>query len=132
MVANAARPQGAGLIMVLICAVALVFLVLVGTIYYYSWLHRPDPKGLLVVEGCSDYDGAHVLVTALASEPFEGVLKAADNYTIRLGLDAGTYSLRVWRGDETFYERSAFDLKEHQVVKLTLKPAGTQTRPASH
>lgn len=119
------------MVAVLICAVAAVFLVLVGTIYYYSWLHRPDPKGILIVEGGPEYEGAHVAVTSIASEKFEGVLTASEKYSIRVGLYPGIYSLRVWRGDQTLYQRAAFDLKEYQNVILTLRPPETATRPAS-
>ena len=131
MVAATGRRRGAGLVTVLILAVALVFLVLVGTIYYYSWLHGDPPKGLLVVEGGPGYEGAHVLVKSLAADVFEGVLTPAGNYTVRVGLDPGIYSLRVWRGAETFCQRSEFDLNEYQRITLTLKPPGPPTRPAN-
>ncbi|MFI5380278.1 MAG: hypothetical protein ACHRHE_13345 [Tepidisphaerales bacterium] len=129
--AGAPRREGARLVGVLICAVAAAFLLFVGTIYDHSWLHKPDAKGVLIIEGGPEFDGARVRVTPLGSPPLEGVLAESEKHKLRFVLDAGVYSLRVWRGDQVFYDQPTFDIKELQTAKLTLWPKVTPTRPVN-
>ena len=123
------RPEN-GLIAVLICTVGLVFLCFVGTLYYNSWLHRPEPKGNLVIEGGPDFQDVHVQVKSLTSETYEGVLTAEGQFKLLVLLDAGMYDIRVWRGTEIYYPRIPFEIKEYQTVKLPLKLPTAATRPA--
>jgi hypothetical protein len=124
------RREGSGRIAGFIAAVAVVFLFFVGTIYYKSWLGREDPKGVLIIEGGPEYAGTQVRLTPLGSKPIPGVLTEKDMYRCRFVVDAGIYSLRVWRRDEVFFDLPTFDISELQTAKLTLRPREAPTRPA--
>ena len=97
------------LIVLSIAMVAVLFVGMIGVIYYKSWLAGPTASALLLVVGTDKFDGAEVSVDQIGGALRSERLQASNEYVARFPLPAGSYTVEI---------RLRGELVDHQPVKV--------------
>jgi hypothetical protein len=123
---SAASGEGQVFARLAIFAIAVVFVGLIGVVWYHSsWHGSATATALFVVEGNPDFEGTVITIDGSALQsPRRDVISAEASYVCRFSLPAGEYSIRAERGGVLVYEIGLFKINDYQYALLPLAPLG--------